>query len=99
MQKEYSNLEGMNIQVVDNYQGEESDIILLSLVRSNASGKIGFLKTENRICVALSRARNGLYIIGNMKNLYDSSNLWKEIKQKLVDQDSFGKFLNILFNI
>jgi len=82
----------MKIQVVDNYQGEESDIILLSLVRSNESGKVGFLKTENRICVALSRAKNGLYIMGNMENLCDSGNLWKEIKQKLVDQDSYGKY-------
>lgn len=47
---------------------------------------------ENRICVALSRARNGLYIMGNMENLYNSSNLWKEIKQKLIKQDSYGKY-------
>lgn len=47
---------------------------------------------ENRICVALSRARNGLYIMGNMENLYNSSNLWKEIKQKLINQDSYGKY-------
>uniref|UniRef100_A0A2S2NW97 NFX1-type zinc finger-containing protein 1 n=2 Tax=Schizaphis graminum TaxID=13262 RepID=A0A2S2NW97_SCHGA len=95
LQKQYSNLNGMTIQVVDNYQGEESDIILLSLVRSNESGKVGFLKTENRICVALSRARDGLYIMGNMENLYHSSNLWKEIKQKLVDQNSYGNELTL----
>ena len=45
--------------VVDNYQGEEADIILLSLVRSNQDDVIGFVKTENRVCVALSRARHG----------------------------------------
>ncbi|XP_015379679.1 PREDICTED: NFX1-type zinc finger-containing protein 1-like [Diuraphis noxia] len=95
LQKKYSNLDGMKIQVVDNYQGEENDIILLSLVRSNESGNVGFLKIENRICVALSRAKNGLYIIGNMENLYNSGNLWKEIKQKFVDQDSFGNELTL----
>lgn len=89
----------MKIQVVDNYQGEESDIILLSLVRSNENGNVGFLKTENRICVALSRARDGLYIMGNMENLYNSGNLWKEIKQKLVNQDSYGKYQNIMYSI
>lgn len=36
---------------------EENDIIILSLVRSNEDGNIGFLKTDNRICVAVSRAR------------------------------------------
>lgn len=90
MQKQYSNLDGMKIQVVDNYQGEESDIILLSLVRSNERGQVGFLKTENRICVALSRAKNGLYIMGNMENLYNSCDLWKGMKQKLVDHDYYG---------
>lgn len=36
---------------------EENDIIILSLVRSNEEGNIGFLKTDNRICVAVSRAK------------------------------------------
>ena len=50
----------VRLTTVDNFQGEENDIILLSLVRSNKEGKIGFLKTENRVCVALSRAKVGL---------------------------------------
>ena len=56
----------IRVSSVDNYQGEECDIILLSLVRSNKEYKIGFLKTFNRVCVAFSRAKIGLYIIGNM---------------------------------
>jgi len=56
----------IRVSSVDNYQGEECDIILLSLVRSNKEYKIGFLKTFNRVCVAFSRARIGLYIIGNI---------------------------------
>lgn len=96
MRKSYSMLEGMKIIVVDNYQGEESDIILLSLVRSNERGDVGFLKTENRICVALSRAKYGLYIMGNMNNLYDSGDLWKEIKETLLNQDSYGNFFLII---
>jgi superfamily I DNA and/or RNA helicase len=47
----------VRVSVVDNYQGEENDIVLLSLVRSNEQDAIGFLKTDNRICVAISRAR------------------------------------------
>ena len=57
-------LRGVKITVVDNFQGEENDIILLSLVRSNREARIGFLKIENRVCVALSRAKMGFYIIG-----------------------------------
>ena len=47
---------------MDNFQGEENDIILLSLVRSNEDHNIGFLKIENRVCVALSRARVGCFV-------------------------------------
>ncbi|XP_060856237.1 NFX1-type zinc finger-containing protein 1-like [Metopolophium dirhodum] len=95
LRKKHPILDGLKITVVDNYQGEESDIILLSLVRSNEKGNVGFLKTENRICVALSRAKYGLYIMGNMDNLYNSGNLWKQIKETLVNQCSYGDELTL----
>lgn len=45
------------VSSVDGYQGEENKIIILSLVRSNSQGQIGFLKVVNRVCVSLSRAK------------------------------------------
>ncbi|XP_050539011.1 NFX1-type zinc finger-containing protein 1-like [Daktulosphaira vitifoliae] len=95
LRKMHPILKGLKIIVVDNYQGEENDIILLSMVRSNEMGNVGFLKIENRICVALSRAKSGLYIIGNMNNLYDSGELWKSIKAILIEQDSYGDELTL----
>ncbi|XP_034243136.1 NFX1-type zinc finger-containing protein 1-like [Thrips palmi] len=56
-----THLKNIRNTVVDNYQGEECDIILLSLVRSNSESKVGFVETDNRVCVALSRARHGKY--------------------------------------
>ena len=50
-------LNEIRVSSVDNYQGEECDIILLSLVRSNKNYEIGFLKNFNRVCVAFSRAK------------------------------------------
>lgn len=47
----------VKVSSVDGFQGEESDVIILSLVRSNSMGAIGFLKVANRVCVALSRAK------------------------------------------
>lgn len=47
-------LRPIRISVVDNFQGEENDIITLSLVRSNPDESIGFLRIDNRLCVALS---------------------------------------------
>lgn len=58
-----------NVFTVDSYQGEENDVIILSLVRSNDEFKIGFLDNENRAVVSLSRARRGLYMFGNTINL------------------------------
>lgn len=58
-----------NCFTVDSYQGEENDIILLSLVRSNNSLNIGFLENKNRVVVALSRARCGFYLFGNALTL------------------------------
>ena len=75
--------EGVRVTPVDNFQGEENDIILLSLVRSNELGRIGFLQIHNRVCVALSRARKGLYVIGNMDQMADASSLWNGIVKQL----------------
>ncbi|XP_025196987.1 NFX1-type zinc finger-containing protein 1-like isoform X1 [Melanaphis sacchari] len=91
-------LEDFRIECVDGYQGEENDIVLLSLVRSNIDNSIGFLHIQNRVCVALSRARNGLYIMGNMDNLIHSS-IWKKISQTLVDQQALGNKLTLYCQI
>ncbi|KAF1816725.1 hypothetical protein P152DRAFT_470711 [Eremomyces bilateralis CBS 781.70] len=68
-----------NVVTVDSYQGEENDIVLLSLVRSNDNGTIGFLKVDNRVCVAISRAKRGFYMFGNAELLARESNTWGEI--------------------
>lgn len=88
-------LSGVRATVVDNYQGEENDIILLSLVRSNDEANIGFLKTSNRVNVALSRARKGLYCIGNFDCLAEKSQLWKDVMQNLTTQEVIGDSLAI----
>ncbi|CAG9824500.1 unnamed protein product [Phaedon cochleariae] len=88
-------LQDVRIAVLDNYQGEESNIILLSLVRNNQENKIGFLKTENRVCVALSRARNGFYMMGNMTMLCNNSEIWPKINETLKSQNAIGTHLTL----
>ncbi|KAI7881845.1 P-loop containing nucleoside triphosphate hydrolase protein [Lichtheimia hyalospora FSU 10163] len=73
------------VSSVDGYQGEENKIIILSLVRSNANGQIGFLRVANRVCVSLSRAKHGMYILGNASLLCERSDLWNEIISNLED--------------
>ena len=88
--------EGVKVCAVDNFQGEENDIILLSLVRSNSEGRIGFLGESNRICVALSRARQGFYCIGNFNLLKSHCKLWKEICDDLKTKEAIGDNLQLI---
>ena len=90
IRRNHSAAQSVRISVVDNFQGEENDIIILSLVRSNVDENIGFLRIENRICVALSRAKHGFYMIGNMQNLQGKSKLWKGISQILDSDGQIG---------
>ncbi|KAG7478317.1 hypothetical protein MATL_G00079120, partial [Megalops atlanticus] len=83
---------GVKVHVVDKYQGEENDIILLSLVRSNPEGRVGFLQIANRVCVALSRAKKGLYCIGNL-NMFGKVQLWSNILHTLQERGQVGRSL------
>ena len=55
----------ISVNSVDGFQGQERDVILISLVRSNDEGQIGFLKDLRRMNVAMTRARMKLIILGN----------------------------------
>lgn len=64
-------------------------------MRNNGEGKIGFLKEENRVCVALSRAREGLYIMGNIDDLVVENKIWPKLKKVLEDQEALGESLTL----
>lgn len=83
---------GVNVASVDSFQGLEANIVLLSLVRSNPSGQIGFLRQQNRVCVALSRARWALYIIGDLEMLQQGyQKLWGPIANRLGETKALGE--------
>ena len=75
------------VKTVDSYQGEENDIVLLSLARSNTEGKIGFLEISNRVCVALSRAKLGFYMFGNSNLLANRSELWGNVIGEMAESN------------
>jgi len=56
---------GMEIDTVDGFQGREKEAVVISLVRANAKGEIGFLGDTRRMNVALTRARRKLIVIGD----------------------------------
>uniref|UniRef100_A0A1I8J6T6 AAA_11 domain-containing protein n=1 Tax=Macrostomum lignano TaxID=282301 RepID=A0A1I8J6T6_9PLAT len=64
----------VKVHTIDLYQGDENDVVIVSLVRSNPASNIGFLKTLNRRCVAQSRARLAMVFVGNADCIYKSKN-------------------------
>jgi len=62
-------LGSFSVDTVDGFQGQERDIMYISLVRSNGEGELGFLKDTRRMNVALTRARKKLVVIGDSATL------------------------------
>lgn len=62
-------LKSINVSTIDSFQGQEADVVILSLVRSNDEGKIGFLSDHRRMNVAMTRARTKLIVVGDSTTL------------------------------
>ncbi|KAJ6003535.1 hypothetical protein N7522_006227 [Penicillium canescens] len=82
-------LQTLRLATVDNFQGEEAKVIVVSLVRSNSKRKVGFLRTENRINVLLSRAQHGMYLIGNAET-YLNVPMWADVHSRLARANAVG---------
>ncbi|KAL4944390.1 hypothetical protein BDV06DRAFT_233392 [Aspergillus oleicola] len=76
----------IKLSTIDNYQGEESDIVIATLTRSNNDGDIGFMTAPQRLNVLISRARDVLIMIGNSKTFINSRKgkyVWKPFIDQL----------------
>ena len=82
-------------RTIDSSQGMESDIVIISLVRSNKNCDIGFMKNLNRLCVMLSRARHQLYIVGNYHTFNSPKHkIWQRISQHFVICDQTNHLIS-----
>ncbi|CAD8066847.1 unnamed protein product [Paramecium sonneborni] len=87
----------IKVQTVDNYQGEENDIVIISLVRNNKKNILGYISIENRINVALSRARIGLYVFGNFDFIQKASHLgstWQKMILLAQTKNCLNDYIN-----
>ncbi|GBC01063.1 hypothetical protein RclHR1_04050006 [Rhizophagus clarus] len=94
----------VTLRTVDNFQGEEANIVIVSLVRNfsstgSAGGSIGFLKSTNRTNVLLSRARKGMYLIGNSELMaMKSKDMWAPVIKILRKRNQVGFGMPIVCN-
>ena len=78
----------LSVQTVDTFQGDENSFVIVSLVRSDVDS-IGFLDSINRRCVAQSRAKCGLYFVGNVDTIVrktKNGKTWDTAWKPLIDQ-------------
>lgn len=67
------------VQSIDSYQGKEKEIVIISLVRSNIMGNIGFLENRNRMNVMLTRAKSAMIIVGDKDTITMNNEMWRDI--------------------
>ncbi|WVZ86864.1 hypothetical protein U9M48_033583 [Paspalum notatum var. saurae] len=79
----------VKVNSVDGFQGGEEDIIILSTVRSNSDGMVGFLSNRQRTNVALTRARYCLWILGNATTLSSRGSIWADLVRNAKDRRCF----------
>ncbi|KAG9442398.1 hypothetical protein H6P81_018252 [Aristolochia fimbriata] len=79
----------VNVKTVDGFQGGEEDIIIISTVRANNGGSVGFLSNLQRTNVALTRAKYCLWIIGHEPTLVSSGSIWEKVLNDAKNRECF----------
>ncbi|KAF6140771.1 hypothetical protein GIB67_035198 [Kingdonia uniflora] len=81
----------LRIRSVDGFQGSEENVIIISTIRSNWNGSVGFLSNSQQTNVALTSARYCLWILGNEQTLINSGSVWKKL---VIDRKDRGCFFD-----
>ncbi|KAL4911007.1 AAA domain-containing protein [Aspergillus multicolor] len=87
-------LHALRVATIDNFQGEEAKVVVISVVRSNNQNRCGFLRTPNRMNVLLSRAKHGMYLIGNSATSRGVE-MWSKVLEMLEKEGNIGEALEL----
>ncbi|PHT64507.1 hypothetical protein T459_31661 [Capsicum annuum] len=79
----------VNVKTIDGFLGWEYDVVIVSTVRSNHAGSVGFLSSFHWTNVTLTRARHCLWILGNEQTLMNSNSIWEALVRDAKDRQCF----------
>ena len=88
--KRMLHVEGLEIKTVDGFQGREKEVVIVSFVRSNKSGTIGFLKDLRRLNVSITRAKRKLVLIGD-SNTLESEGCYRRLVALAKDSGAYKR--------
>lgn len=86
------NVNGVQISTIDAYQGREKDVIVMSCVRSNPNGTLGFLTDLKRMSVAFTRARCSFIMVGDSRTLSEDP-MWDKYINRLKQKNFYSERL------
>lgn len=79
-------INGVYVATIDSFQGHEKEFVIFSCVRNNKENRIGFASDKKRMNVALTRAKNGLVLVGNSEVFRKGDSLWKDYIEYLEEK-------------
>ena len=88
----YPNLD-IEINTVDAFQGREKQIVIINFVRNNNQKEVGFIANDSRMNVAISRAQELLFIVGNSDFVDDNKNRLPKVQNIKGEVQSRGRYL------
>ena len=88
----------ITVNTVDGFQGQERDMVYISLVRSNESGEIGFLSDERRMNVALTRAKRKLVVIGDSGTIAAKNKFYNDFLDYVNEIDAYKSAFELLYD-
>ena len=87
----------ITVNTVDGFQGQERDMIYISMVRSNETGEIGFLSDERRMNVALTRAKRKLVVIGDSATIAAKSKFYNQFLDYVHEIEAYRSAFEFLY--